>query len=166
MNKKIKIIIVIFAMISTLFSLIGGVMLYNWNNPRLYLKDFNSVSEDYNMIVELLKGYYSSEEYIGPIYFDIDRSDYAILYEGNSINMTEDESSSLRRVCQTSYSGKYSMIWMSETEIIFWEDETKKYAIMYTSNYRKSRNDIKNWYDGVEFKKINSHWYEMGYFGL
>ena len=58
-------------------------------------------------------------------------------------------------------------MWVTDYYIIFWQDETKMYGVIYTRDYKKSKKEIKSWYgDGIQFRKIKKGWYEVGHFGI
>ena len=64
------------------------------------------------------------------------------------------------------YKGHYNFIWVTENYIIFWQDETKMYGVIYTNDFKEAKEEIKKWYDGVQFRKIEEGWYELGHFGI
>lgn len=166
MNKKSKIIVCILITIIGILVIIRIWHVYSWYHPNLYVEDFELVSDDYEKIVEILYEYYDKENFTDDIYIDIDNKDCVISYNNNTINISEDEKQSLKEICETSYPGHYDFIWVSKNDIIFWQDETKTYGVMYTKNFYESENSIKEWNSGVEFKRINSKWYELGHFGI
>lgn len=166
MNKKFKIIVSVFAAIIAIPAIIGIWFAYSWYHPNLYIEDFEAVSDEYEKIIAILCDYYDKENFTDDICIDIDNKDYVISHEGNMIDIGEDEKQSLKEICETSYPGHYDFVWVSENDVIFWEDETKAYGIMYTKNFDESEENIKEWYNEAEFRRINSKWYELGYFGI
>ena len=137
-----------------------------FSKETLYIKDFESVSEDYLKITDRLFEYYSEENYSEKIILDIDKSTFEIIDGDKRINMNDEEKDSLKKICETSYKGHYNFIWVAENYIIFWEDETKAYGVIYTTNYEETKVEITRWYEGVQFRKIEEGWYELGHFGI
>lgn len=166
MEKKIKIIVSIFATISGILAIICIWYAYSWYHPNLYIEDFELVSDDYEKIVAILYDYYDKENFTDDICVNIDNKDYVISYEDDTIDIGEDEKQSLKEICETSYPEHYDFVWVSENDVIFWKDETKTYGVMYTKDFEESENNIEEWYNGVEFKRINGKWYELGNFGI
>lgn len=136
MNKKIRTIILVFVVFGGLFISIRGWISYQWYHPHLYIEDFDSVSEDYNRVVGLLCDYYTSENCHGKISITIEK-DYTLSYRDKSIDMDGDEKLSLKRICETSYTGGYDFIWLTEKDVTFWEGEAVLYALIYTKDIKK-----------------------------
>ena len=137
-----------------------------YSKETLYIKNFELVAEDYLKIKDMLFAYCNKENSSEKLILDIDKSEFVIIDGDKSIDMNEDERSSLKRICETSYKGHYNFIWTTENYIIFWQDETKMYGVIYTDNFKETEEEIKKWYDGVQFRKIDEGWYELGHFGL
>ena len=137
-----------------------------YSNEALYIKDFESVEEDYLKIKDMIFEYYNKENCSEKLILDIDKSEFVIIDGDKRIDMNEDERNSLKRICETSYKGHYNFIWAEQKYIIFWQDETKMYGVIYTDNFKETEEEIKKWYDGVQFRKIDEGWYELGHFGI
>lgn len=135
----------------------------------LYIKDFDSVSKDYTLIKDMLFKYYDRENNSEMLILVIDDKTYELKENdtGKEVNMSEEEKESLIKICETSYKGHYDFLWVTDYYIIFWQDETKMYGVIYTKDYKKSKKEIKSWYgDGIQFRKIKKGWYEIGHFGI
>lgn len=145
-----------------------GFILVNlfYSKETLYIKDFETVSENYSKIRDMLFEYYNKENYSEMIILDIDKSAFEIIDGDKKKNMNDEEKNSLKKICEASYKGHYNFIWVTENYIIFWEDETKMYGVIYTNDFKEVKEEIKKWYDGVQFRKIEEGWYELGYFGI
>ena len=137
-----------------------------YSNESLYIKDFEAVAEDYLKIKDIIFEYYNKDNSSEKLIMDIDKSEFVIIDGNKKIDMNEAERNSLKRICETSYKGQYNFIWVTENYIIFWQDETKMYGVIYTDNFKETEEEIKKWYDGVEFRKIDEGWYELGHFGI
>ena len=145
-----------------------GFILVNlfYSKETLYIKDFETVSENYSKIRDMLFEYYNKENYSEMIILDIDKSAFEIIDGDKKINMNAEEKNSLKKLCESSYKGHYNFIWVTVNYIIFWEDETKMYGVVYTNDFKETKEEIRKWYDGVQFRKIEKGWYELGHFGI
>lgn len=159
--KKLKFILLIIIVIITIVFILYR---YEYYYPNLWVKDFETVQDDYNKIVEILYDYYEKEKIEGEINVIIDNSEYEIRYEDILIELSDEEKQSLKRVCENSYEGYYGLIRISKNDVIFNIDEANSYGIMYTKNFDKSKEKIEEKHDDFKFKRINSKWYEIGHF--
>ncbi len=57
-----------------------------------------------------------------------------------------------------------SYIWVSDQYVIFWNDETKTYGILHSVSADSVIKQLKSWYDGMEYHKLEKNWYEIGQF--
>lgn len=110
----------------------------------LYIKDFDSVSKDYTLIKDMLFKYYDRENNSEMLVLVIDDKTYELKENdtGKEVNMSEEEKESLKKICETSYKGHYDFLWVTDYYIIFWQDETKMYGVIYTRDYKKSKKKL------------------------
>lgn len=110
----------------------------------LYIKDFDSVSKDYTLIKDMLFKYYDRENNSEMLILVIDDKKYELKENdnGKKVNMSEEEKESLKKICETSYKGHYDFLWVTDYYIIFWQDETKMYGVIYTRDYKKSKKKL------------------------
>lgn len=110
----------------------------------LYIKDFDSVSKDYTLIKDMLFKYYDRENNSEMLVLVIDDKKYELKENdtGKKVNMSEEEKESLKKICETSYKGHYDFLWVTDYYIIFWQDETKMYGVIYTRDYKKSKKKL------------------------
>lgn len=56
-----------------------------------------------------------------------------------------------------------SYLWVSDDYVIFWEDETKQYGVLYSGTARDVIASIKEeWYAYMEYQRLDGDWYEIG----
>lgn len=156
----------VFVSISLLIIILGLSQVHLYHSKVLYIKDFKTVVEDYSKMAEILFEYYKEQNCSERIILDIDKSEFEVIDGDKKIDMNEQEKKCLKRVCENSYKGYYNYIWVTDDYIIFWEDETKMYGVIHTRDFKETRAEIREWYDGVQFRKIQNGWYELGHFGL
>ncbi len=149
------------ALIATLFLFWGS------GDPRM--KNFPELKKDYERIVKVVWEYHTDmdnkEEFVTIYILDGDQGIYSVKCDEQDIILTDEERESLANICTQSYS-KYNYIWVSSEYVIFWEDEMKKYGILYANKPEDAIKDIKTWYEDLEYHKLDKCWYEIGYFGL
>lgn len=56
----------------------------------------------------------------------------------------------------------FDYIWVSSDYVIFWKDEMKTYGILYSDSPNSAIIQLKSWYYGMEYNKIEKNWYEIG----
>lgn len=156
-TKKITIIIISILFIPALYCAMG---IYYWYNPHLFNDNIKTQLPDYEIIVGTLRNYYKDKKKQGGISCDISKN-YSLTYdEGNScitIELSEKQKECLERICKSSFQRSYDWIEVNDDSVIFWSDERRLYAVMYTDDFFKTRREWDGWY----FKRINKHWYEM-----
>lgn len=110
----------------------------------LYIKDFDSVSKDYTLIKDMLFKYYDRENNSEMLVLVIDDKTYELKENdtGKEVNMSEEEKESLKKICETSYKGHYDFLWVTDYYIIFWQDETKMYGVIYTRDYKNQKKKL------------------------
>lgn len=165
MKKRIIITIAILLVfifgVASYFFVCGG-------NPQI--ENFDAVSGDYKIIANAAMKYYNALSYKA-------ERRTLILYDGHMevsnsinplvdravINLNEEEKSAIKTVNEEF---SYGYLWVTDDYVIFWEDETKYYGLIYSENPLSTIWDIKSdWYEGMEYHRINSNWYEIGAFG-
>ena len=56
----------------------------------------------------------------------------------------------------------FSYIWIEDSYVIFWNDETKTMGLLYSEKPKKAIKSIKTWYTTMESEKINKNFYIIG----
>ncbi len=59
---------------------------------------------------------------------------------------------------------KFSGVWVQETSVLFWNDETKTLGLIYSTKMRKDLKSLKEWYHHVDTMKIEKDLYLIGQF--
>lgn len=158
MKKSIAAVLaVLLAVISVLavyFYIYGG---------KVRFDNFDELSDDYEAVAELCLGYYKekpSEE--GRKTIDICDGYLEDYTDGSTVELDGEQNKALETVKE-----KIDFLWVSEDSVIFWEDETKYYGLIYSDRPLSVIGEIKSdWNKWVEYHRINSHWYEIGFFGI
>ena len=132
------------------------------------IENFNDVSANYKTIANAAIKYYNALSYKAERRTLILYNDH--MEESNAknpledqviINLTEEEKKAIKSVDE-----EFSYLWVTNEYVIFWQDETKYYGLVYSEKPLTIIREMKNdWYDAVEYHRINSNWYEIGSFG-
>ena len=163
MKKRIMIILTILLafilVVTSYFFVYGG-------EPEI--ENFNDVSANYETIANAAIKYYNALSYKAERRTLILYNDH--MEESNAknpledqviINLTEEEKKAIKSVDE-----EFSYLWVTNEYVIFWQDETKYYGLVYSEKPLTIIREMKNdWYDAVEYHRINSNWYEIGAFG-
>lgn len=56
----------------------------------------------------------------------------------------------------------FSYVWIENSYVVFWNDETKTIGLLYSENPKKSIKAIKTWYTDIESEKLNDNCYIIG----
>ncbi|MBR1816675.1 MAG: hypothetical protein IJ763_08240 [Lachnospiraceae bacterium] len=56
----------------------------------------------------------------------------------------------------------FSYIWIEDSYVIFWNDETKTMGLLYSEKPKKAIKSIKTWYTTMESEKIDTKFYIIG----
>lgn len=57
----------------------------------------------------------------------------------------------------------FSYVWVEDDHLVFWEDETEYYGVLWSSNPKASIRKIEeDWYSNMKSRKLTTEWYEIG----
>lgn len=132
------------------------------------VENFDDISGDYETIAKASMKYYNElpnkNDRITILTYDdhMEVSNYKNPLEDNVvINLNEEEKSAIKTINK-----EFNYMWVTEDYVIFWEDETKYYGLVYSENPLSTIWNMKSdWYESMEYHRINSNWYEIGAFG-
>jgi len=57
---------------------------------------------------------------------------------------------------------QFTYIWVENSGVIFWNDETKTLGLVYSDNAKSAVKDIEEWYNGLDKEKVNNNCYLIG----
>ena len=61
---------------------------------------------------------------------------------------------------------RFDHLWVGEDYVIFWNDETHTYGLLYAAAPRRVIRQIKrDWYETMNSARLDDHWYEIGQLG-
>lgn len=156
--------------IAVLLAFIVGVASYFFvygGEPEI--ENFDAISDDYEIIANVAMKYYKQssdkdERIVLLTYEDyMEVSNLNPFEDSVIIELNEEEKSAIKTVNKEFSNGA---LWVTEDYVIFWQDETKYYGFVYSKKPLSAIWDMKtDWYESVEYHRINSNWYEIGAFG-
>lgn len=57
---------------------------------------------------------------------------------------------------------EFSYLWIEDGNVVYWNDETKVFGLVYSSNPKNYIKSLEEWYKGMDSEKINENWYAVG----
>lgn len=159
-----KILVLIYVILVLILSVLVQSYIYG-GTPQI--ENFDEMSKDFQTIVDFSFEYRNKVAYTGDhITLDI-RDDYLLditgLGEDKRVNLNSAQKAALKNIPARFHN---AAIWVKEDAVIFWDDETKHYGLVYSENALSTVWDIRNdWYEGMHYHRINANWYEVGFFG-
>ncbi|MCH5191192.1 MAG: hypothetical protein J1F23_03415 [Oscillospiraceae bacterium] len=115
---------------------------------------------DFTAVAEFARSYYEEHR--------IDDSDHIAIdfYDGTLRDLTND--TIIEDVSDDIYesvgiiSSEFDFLWVNDTYVIFWEDETKYYGLLWSESTQKAISSVKEWYGEMDYHKLEANWYEIG----
>lgn len=134
----------------------GGMVSYQWSKPDF--KDFQEYKDDFVQVKNFLVDYNFARNDTSRLRVDI----------GNqflSINGTDISDSSIENSVKAIRDKGFTYIELKDDYIVFWEDETGYYGVLWSSNPQKAvrqQKEAARPYMNMKSKKLSSEWYEIG----
>ena len=133
-----------------------GMVSYRWSKPNF--KDFQEYKDDFVRVKNFLVDYNSARN-------DTSRLRVGIGSQFLSINVTDISDSSIEDSVKAIHDKGFTYIAIENDYIIFWEDETGYYGVLWSSNPQKAvrqQKEAARPYMNMKSKKLSSEWYEIG----
>ncbi len=121
-------------------------------------EDFQEYEDDFVMVKNFLADYNIARNDSSRLIVDIGS-------QFLSINGTDISDSSIEDSVKAIHDKGFTYIEMDNDYIIFWEDETGYYGVLWSSNPKKAINQKKEDarpYMNMKSKKLSNEWYEIG----
>ena len=161
--KKGIIIILAILLAFILISFITSYFFVYGGEPEI--ENFNDVSAAYETIANVAMKYYNEstdkDERICLTIKEDCLLDDSLLEDNIVINLNKEEKQAIKSVDEA-----FMCLWVTDEYVIFWEDETKYYGLVYSENPLSTIWAMKSdWYESIDYHRIDSDWYEIGAFG-
>ncbi len=119
-------------------------------------KDFQEYEDDFVQVKNFLMDYNFDNNDDSPLIVDL--NDRFLTINGEEISDSAIEDS-----VKAIYDKGFAYIEIKDNCIIFWDDETGYYGVLWAKNPRKSINRIVNdTRPGMKSRKLANEWYEIG----
>ena len=153
---KKTILIIVSAILVLILSVVA--YFYIWGG-KPQIENFDEIADDYETVAQLALNTYSdlmpNEEYIIiDIYNGIFRKDNA------NFILTDEQQNAVQAA-----SKKFEYLRVCKDAVFFCEDETGYYGLVYSKHPLNALYKAELPQDGKEYHRINSHWYEWGFWG-
>lgn len=134
---------------------------------------FTSNKDDFIAVVEFARQYYAEHksedsDYIAPDFYGEALRGLIVLdcYDGvlrDHIDDTviEDISDDIRKSVEI-IGRNFDYLWVTDIYVIFWENETKYYGLLWSESKHKAISSLKEWYPEMENRRLESNWHEIG----
>lgn len=156
-------IIIILAILLAFILVVTSYFFVYGGEPEF--ENFNDVSADYETIANVAMKYYNEstdkDERICLTIKEDCLLDDSLLEDNIVINLNKEEKQAIKSVDEA-----FMCLWVTDEYVIFWEDETKYYGLVYSENPLTTIWAMKSdWYESIDYHRIDSDWYEIGVFG-
>lgn len=148
--------------------LISVTMIIGMSGCTKYKNEiFTSNKADFTAVVEFARSYYETHKSEGSDHITLTFDDgvlHSLTEETAGVindtvvdDIPDDISASLSII-----SSKFDFLWVNDTYVIFWEDETKYYGLLWSESAKKAISSLKEWYNELDQRKLEANWYEIG----
>jgi len=117
-------------------------------------ENFADCKAVFETVSNFLRSYYVDQDYSGSATFDC--GDGNIKKDGFVIS--EEYAEEVKTIQQNGF----TYVWVEEDHIIFWQDESKYYGVLFSEEPKTALRSVKEWYDELKSKKLDKNWYEIG----
>ncbi len=152
----------IFVAVLLVVVLAFGIYFYVFGG-KVQNENFREASSDFEAVAEVCLEYYKgnpSED--GRKTLSVCDGYIEDYTDGSTLTLTGEQIKSFERLKED-----FDFLWVTENTVIFWRDETKYYGLIYSDNPLSVIREMKSdWYKAADYHRINSHWYEIGVFGI
>lgn len=126
------------------------------SNQHIDFKDFSEYKSELEEVCGFLRSYYAKNG----------NSDKITFYISDGKMLKNDFTEVGEELCHqigTIDSKGFDFVWVEEESIIFWEDETKYYGVLFAEKPRVVISSMRReWYPNMQAKRLNKNWYEIG----
>jgi hypothetical protein len=161
--KAVAVILIVVLLYLLLFGNFGQLLQIALRNPPTHFKDFSEYKDDFATVSTFLRSYYTENAFPGRVRFRFSDSKLILWFTDSAL--------SERKVIPVDFldqhvsdvqSKKLVEGWIEENMIIFWEDETKYYGLLYSERPITSLISVGKWFESMSINKLDRYWYEIG----
>ncbi len=123
-------------------------------SSKVKFDDFAECKQDFETTSSFLRSYYVENGCSARVVFHF--QDGKILRDDAVV------SDDYSKETETILDNGFSFVWVEEDYMIFWEDETKYYGVLFSENAKSAIDSVEEWREGIKSKKLDKNWYEIG----
>ena len=129
--------------------------------PVTQFQDFADYRDDFTGVCDYLRTYYEQSGEAGKIVVDF----FGGKIQNHDELIADNINDQLTQQVTTVENRGFSVAWVESKWIIFWEDETKQYGLLFSESPMRAISATRKWYPSMRYKKIDRYWYEIGQLG-
>lgn len=161
--KVVVIILIAVLLYALLFGNLGKFLRIAFPKPTTCFEDFAECKDDFTALSTFLRSYYTDNGCSGRVVFRfLDDSVVFRLANSPLSDKTVVSVDFLTRHISTAQNKRLTEGWIEENMIIFWEDETKYYGLLYSKQPILPLISINSWHSSLDAIKLGRNWYEIG----
>jgi hypothetical protein len=161
--KFIAIILIVILLYALLFGNLGVFLSLAFPKTVTQFEDFAECKDDFMVLCTFLRSYYSENGCSGRVVFRFSEDSVVFRLAGSTLSDYKVISVDfLTGQIPAAQNKRLVEGWIEENMIIFWENETKYYGLLYSERPILSLISIKSWHSGLESNKLDRNWYEIG----
>lgn len=117
-------------------------------------ENFSDCKADFETVSNYLRSYYVDYDCSGSATFEfVDGEIWKDCFA-----VSEEYAEEINTIQQNGF----TYAWVEEDSVIFWQDETRYYGLLFSEKPKAALKSVKEWYDGLKSKKLDKNWYEIG----
>ena len=144
-----------------LLILISAAVMLGISGCRTYENELLTSSKaDFVALVEFARAYYDQHKSEGQDHITMDfyKDGLRDLSGDTMIENVPDKVMESAEVVGS----EFDCLWVNDLCVIFWEDETKYYGLLWSETPKEAIASVKEWYSDVRYHKLEDNWYEIG----
>lgn len=136
-------------------AVIGTTIVFRSNQPTF--KDFEEYNDDFITVRDFILEYYFVENVAQPLIIDL--NDKILSHADEKIENQEALLTAVNKLNEKDF----SYVEVTNGYMIFWDDETGYYGVLWSLNPKSSvKSIVKSSRPNMKSRKLSSEWYEVG----
>jgi hypothetical protein len=121
---------------------------------KVKFENFADCKADFETVSNYLRSYYVDYDCSGSATFEfVDGEIWKDCFV-----VSEEYAEEIKTIQQNGF----TYAWVEEDSVIFWENETRYYGLLFSEKPKAALKSVKEWYDELKSKKLDKNWYEIG----
>lgn len=125
--------------------------------------DFDAYEADFTAVADFLEDYYTANGCSDRTTVEFSNGGMFLYNEfADSEDNTVLSAEGLNAAITSVENWGFDYAWVSQDCVVFWEDETKYYGLLYSQTPKHAIAALREWYSGMDTAKLSANWYEVG----